>query len=70
MDNDNNNRQYRLTSYLYIWLVAIILFTIIVVLIGYYNFPHCLFIAFQTDNTKFDIKQFTPAYPPPLVAFS
>lgn len=65
--------QSRFTNYLYLWLSLIGIFTIIIIAVGHYNFPHCLFVSYTVvnpSNTKFlNIRDFTPAYPPPLVAF-
>jgi len=72
MSNRNNIRtRYNdnFTNWIYIWLVAVIIFTIIVILIGHYNFPLCLLVTLS-PNKSFDIKDFTPAYPPPLIAFT
>ena len=73
--SNNKNKQYmhaNFTYYLYVWLALIIILTFIIFVVGYYNFPNCLFlpITITTPNANYyDIKKLTPAYPPPLVSF-
>jgi hypothetical protein len=64
-------KQYNLSNYLYIWLMAIIIFTIVIISVGYYNFPYCLIMMTpQRININERLAELTPAYPPPLVAFN